>query len=327
MRWVRTGLKKPSVPAVKPLGAAEKKSSVVSGIPVTLPRPLVLPALIEAVKEDDVRDDSYLHASSLEDYCPRMQVILHVFGLRVSKPELSLNLKWTMELGKMIHTTLQNRFLGRRGVLVGKWKCLACEHRVGRDMPNEWVRMPDPGECPALSTFSGRERPHLWVHDECHAVDAELGIGGDIDGGIRHSNGEIVGLEIKSISADGHNRLRGVKADHIVQANVYMMLFGLRQQVFVYTSKGWHDEKEATVRDAAGGWRNGPFYEVSLKRDERVIADFVLKRRSEQTARADMARSGGECYPPRLERECASEFTGRAKACPVKDLCFSLAAE
>lgn len=332
MRWVRTGLPKTRTGGAKPSSVSSetpvKAKPTIGGIPIVLPHPILLPSLIEAVKEDDVRDDSYLHASALEDYCPRMQVILSTFGLKVSKPTLPLNLKWTMELGKMIHATIQNRFLGRKGVLIGKWKCLACEHKVGRDMPEEWTTMPKPGECPALSAFSGRERPHLWVHDECHAVDAELGIGGDIDGGIwLPDERTVIGLEIKSISADGHKRLRGAKADHITQANVYMMLFGLKHQLFLYTSKGWHDEKEATVKDAVGGWRNGPFYEFLLQRNEKVIADFVTKRRSEQSARAESARTGGECYPARLEKECETAFTGRAKACPVKDLCFSLAAE
>jgi hypothetical protein len=301
----------------------------VAGIPIRIKSPIILPKLIEAVKRPDFRDQSYLHASSMDDYCPRERMIMEIFGLTAERPAFPLNMMWTFEIGKMIHARIQNELLGQGRVLIGKWRCVRCGCMVGGDMPDQWVPMPEEGmDCEAVSrVYSVGASPHVWKHSEAHAVDPELGIGGDIDGGVLCPDGEVSGLEIKSISQSGHSRLRGVMPEHKTQANVYMKLFGLRRQTFIYASKGWHPDAERTVKDVNGNFRNGPFYETEALRDEKVIADFVTKRRAELAAQKEAKETGGESYPPRLLPACATQFTGKAKSCPVKELCFSLDAE
>jgi len=291
--------------------------------------PIVIPALRKAVLEhDSERDESYLHASGLEDYCPRLNVISHIFGIKVETGiEISFQLGMTFEIGHAIHSRIQNKLLGERvHKVLGLWVCPFCLSVAGGVEPKHWQ------PCPSVKGCTQNNGRHFWRFVESSNISDRLKIGGSIDGGIynydKRGNKVLSGLEIKTISEKGFNRLNKVMPGHVRQAQIYMYLFNLPMQTFIYVSKGWHEPSEKIeiirknrLKDVQG-WRCGPVFETVVYRDEALITQLVEGRKAELAAYESLD-AGFEEYPQKLP-ECKSRMATKAKNCPAAHICFDL---
>lgn len=286
-----------------------------------LSKPILIPALQSALSNE--RDGSYIHASELTDYCPRRAVIASVFGVSLpKKDEPPFSLSMVFEIGHSVHNHLQNVLLARSELFVGRWQCQSCLKVHGGPMPEVWI--PRPERCDECGSCR-------ILFMESTAVDPELGIGGSIDGGLQYPDGIKVGVEIKTISPTGFESLtkaRGLETrcapEHVPQAQIYMHLFGLPRQHFLYVSKGWHGLSGETYENATGHVC-GPIFETYVDRSQSAINEITGLRRSELTAMGKH-HMGVETYPPMkpFKGACTSKLTATAKSCPVRDLCFEL---
>ena len=283
---------------------------------------VLIPALQRAVFDHDSgRDTSYLHASELEGYCPRRNTIAHAFDLDLPTLDPSFNLYLTFAIGHAVHEHYQNHLLARGGVILGQWWCPMCGRVVGGAGADAAPR-PTANDCESHPSGT-----HYWRYVEMSAVDEKNKIGGSIDGFVKPRTG----LEIKTISQRGFDGLRGVKPEHVTQAQVYMHLFDLEEQHFLYVSKGYHEPSERLDRVAPGrgkptsGWRCGPVAEFTLQRDQKTINELLSARQLELDAVSKVA-GGVEHYPKCLEI-CRSRISSTVKNCPVGAICMDLKKE
>lgn len=277
------------------------------------PGGVLIPAIRKHFDERPTRaPDGLLHASQAKDYCPRAVILAEVYGVSLPVFKPGLQLSTTFDIGHAVHSRFQNEVLGTAGVIIGRWKC-QCGNIVGGQTPTSWTTRPVicPRGCP---------KPD-YRFKESTAVDTKYKIIGSTDGGVFLPTGEIIGLEIKTISKAGFEGLGGVTPDHIIQANIYLALFALQRQVFLYVSKGWHGFNEST-RIQGDGLRCGPYFEVMFNADPHIINTLRAQREQEFRAR-EAWKAGNEVYPDFLP-VCGQKTASRVKSCPVGEVCMDL---
>lgn len=274
---------------------------------------ILIPAIRRHFDDRPVRpDDGYLHSSQAKDYCPRMAIIAEAFEvhLPVFKPGLQLSV--TFDIGHAVHSRLQNEILGTAGVIIGQWECLRCGSIAGGQIPSNWLPRPD--ICGGCGTSEFRFK-------ESRAVDKKYLLIGSLDGGLKLPTGEIIGLEIKTVSKAVFDGLAGALSEHILQANIYLSLFGLHRQLFLYVSKGWHGLGERVMRSGEG-IKCGPLFETMMEANPLVINTLRAQREQEFAAR-NAWQAGHEAYPDPLP-VCNQKTASRVKSCPCAELCWDL---
>jgi hypothetical protein len=264
-----------------------------------------------------------IRASSAKEYCARAEALLRfgdselplteACGLSTAFDNPGMNLNNTLEIGTAVHAHWQEEILGPAGILLGSWWCKSCKRPHGPfdEYPTNWI--PQPPECDCGST--------RFEFTEAYKKDIALGLAGHMDGCVKLPDGELAGMEIKTISASGFDGLTSPKTEHKTQANIYMYLFGLKKMVFLYISKGWHQSDYAINAKGKTGHECGPFKEFTLEYDPSLIQEIILGREHAALV-IEAFDTGGTPVWPHRKSSCKDIASTRACICPVADACF-----
>ena len=243
-------------------------------------------------------DRFYYRASGLAYLCPRLEVLRfqHQVTAKVRKPPEEIA---NYDVGTGMHHVMQNLILPKVGVIRGAWRCLACSHLYGGLNPGETrpvheVAIPRPDVCRCGSKD--------FLYEEYHLKDVGVGTGGHMDGLLVLPGHEGVGLfELKSISQSGAKNIRNVpQIEHVIQANVYMWLAGLKWARILYWVKGVYSLDKNLI-------------EHHLDPDPEVVV-----RVKEQLASIRVGMRTGKLP----DRVCAHRACSQAQDCPVLNQCF-----
>ncbi len=169
-----------------------------------------------------------------------------------------------------------------RGVLYGAWRCPNCG----------FVSEPSLG--PPAHPFQCKE-PMVYVEPEI--FDPTDKIIGHADG-IIEMGGQRLLLELKTVNAYMFSLLsRGPQSKHVTQANMYMDLLGLDRGVILYFNKD-----DAQLR------------EFFIASQPSMVG--LIRSRLRETRLAIQTKTIPDA------RVCDSASCARAKACPVRKICF-----
>lgn len=242
-------------------------------------------------------DKSYLRVSSLAMMCPRAEVLAAKHQI-VRRDVVDADLAMIFAHGTALHYILQNEVLAETGALVGIWRCVECAKQFGKldgDITVSQTLVRRPKKCDACGCED-------FLYREQHFVNEEFRIGGHPDGFLIMQGYPGMGIvECKSISS---RRAWEVKSTpdigHVVQAQSYMWLTGLKWAKILYWEKGGNGAQA--------------LIEHTVERDEGTILGIQRMIRSIW----DGLRDGS--LP---ERICANSTCPKAKDCKLTKLCFS----
>lgn len=248
-------------------------------------------------------DRFYYRASGLAYICPREEVLKARHGLitRVRQPAEEIA---NYDVGSGMHYAMQNIILPAIGVIRGAWRCLGCGHvhgarEEGKTVYEVAIQRPD-----ACSKCGYKE----FLYDEYFIEDKAVGTGGHMDGLLvlpRHEG--MGGFELKSISqasAKSKNIKNCPQIEHVLQANAYMRMAGLKWLKLMYWIKGVYSIEKNLIQH-------------HLEPDDAVW-DSV--RTTLYSIRKGMET--GELP----DRVCAHRACARAQECPALTQCFGDAA-
>lgn len=182
-----------------------------------------------------MKPDSFLRPSAFSMLCPREEVICGRIE-RTRRNEVDADTMLTFAHGRALHNILQNEVLPAIGVLLGKWSCQRCGHfhegSAEGPLLDQIILRPD--KC----SKCGKENEFLY--HEMFFKNEEFNIGGHPDGFLKIQERSDIGLlEAKSISPNGAFEIKGTpKMDHVIQAQIYMWLTGLKWAKVFYWNKG-----------------------------------------------------------------------------------------
>ena len=269
------------------------------------------------LKEDGLMEsygpykDADIRASGAHTYCARLHMLSKLYGdgTEMGLTDIPIHLAWTFEIGSAVHDRLQNQILAKTNIILGCWENPLTDEVIGDVAdPNSWVTYPGPG----------------WLFLEPAAYNEEYDIGGHTDGGVDLANGRRGILEIKTISKTEYDKLKKPKPEHVIQASIYMWLFGLKDSLFLYTCKGWCKTPNRKSRKIAGGQGHelGPFKTFHIPYDGSVVLDLMKQISAAKKSFAAL-EEGRKEYPDRLPA-CHIKSASRSKQCPMSSLCFEI---
>jgi hypothetical protein len=208
--------------------------------------------------------------------------------------------------GTSLHWGLQNYALPELGVLYGQWKCLACGTAAGGAEPGfpiaeKVILRPD--KCSKCGNVSKGRGDLAFQYVEASFVNDEFGLTGHPDGFLVLPGKPGMGiLEAKSIGGRGAWEVKSAPHyGHVVQAQAYMWLSGLKWAVILYWAKAEQGVEQSLM-------------EHFIDYDEETVANIkgILK------SIPNGVRSG--LLP---ERICAIPTCTRANKCSVAKKCFA----
>lgn len=260
-------------------------------------------------KKPPLTPDDTINASQILNFCPRAEAIRVEYDVEEVDTFDAKTIR-IFEVGRQFETFLRDRVLGKMGISLGRWRCIACGHVP--EQINGHPRYARPEECPLCKSlvfkhaqvnaaqFKGlRHKPperfsyvEEWVRDEGSKV------GGFIDGFV-YFNTRFFILEAKTVNA---NRFRQVKKsgpfpDHIAQIQIYLKHTRFEDGILWYYNKD-----------------NGAellFY---------VKHDFEFSRKMNNKGYHLQNYFQDRTMPYKI---CSSPTCARAKKCPVVSQCFS----
>jgi len=248
--------------------------------------------------------NDYTRISGLSGICPREEVLCAVHGVS-RKDNLGADTLLTFLHGTSLHWGLQNHALPELGVLYGQWKCLDCGTTHGgveKGVPISETVVLRPNACAKCGNASKGGGDVAFQYVEHHFINDTFLVRGHPDGFLALPGLPGLGiLEAKSIG--GRNAWEVKQAPHyghVIQAQAYMWLSGLKWAVIFYWAKG----EQGIERSLA---------EHFIEYDEETIVN--LKRLL--TSIPDGIRSG--ILP---ERVCVTDSCTRANKCSAVKKCF-----
>ena len=244
-------------------------------------------------------DSFYYRASGLAYVCPRQEVLQaqHKVPTMVRKDCTEIA---NYDVGTGMHYAMQNLILPKIGVIRGAWKCLKCAEVHGA-----WERS-DPRPCYEVAIprpDSCRRCNHTeFLFEEYFLKDTTRGTGGHMDGILVLPGAATPGLfELKSISQSGAKKIKHVpQIEHVIQANVYMRLSGMKWAKILYWVKGVYAADKNLI-------------EHHLEPDEEVWDNIT-----EMLGSIRHGMKTGE-LPDRI---CVHRACNMAQECPVLNQCF-----
>lgn len=269
---------------------------------------LIHQALSEKRVKHPMREDDWVRVSSIGSMCPREEVLVakhHLLREEYIGGDQGIN----FALGHAVHWMMQNRAVGLTGALVGSWRCTWCGETYGSrakgllPMPVSCIRCGAiSGDAPRVHNRPDGSRPNAFLYVEEFVGNEEFKIGGHPDGYLASENDTWL-LEFKSTN---DNNFRKYKESpdfvHVIQAQCYLWLTGLRKAKIVYFNK--NGSKDSFIR------------EHDMNYDPEVI------ERVQQTIREVRAGIVGGPTPERticFEYDCS-----RAINCKARDYCFEI---
>lgn len=273
---------------------------------------------IAGTMEGEGKCSDYLRASGLYKVCARREAIFCVHPSMDTGPrKQAVGLQLTFDMGKAIHDTYQNRYLGPMGVLWGDWFCFRCDCIVHRGTM--------PKRCPKCD--AGRSALTFY---EMSLIDHELRITAHPDGLLvdRPDAPPRMVAEVKSVSSYQYRETRknGPQQAHVIQAHAYMRLLKIDEALIIYADKG----KQADWTFAPDGITAGtPHVNVfHIHFDHTYWAKVEQRIREFWRAQSLMARDEAPTDDDVMTfcRVCEDEFDDLARECPARVRCFKLEA-
>lgn len=240
----------------------------------------------------------YLRASGLASVCPRREVLC----TRLVRPRLRVHDADEIanyDVGSGMHWAMQNLILPALGILRGAWLCLSCCRThgawTGEGYPHK-AAIARPGSCPACG---GGE----FLYREYMVSSPVYGTGGHMDGILVLPGSADPGLfELKSISQAGSRLVKDVpKADHVLQAQAYMWMAGLRWAKILYWVKGVYSLEKNLIE-----------HHVDASQE-------AVDRLKEMLSSVQAGFPEGSPLPDRV---CVHRGCTQAQECPVLTECF-----
>jgi hypothetical protein len=251
-----------------------------------------------------------LHASSLWKTCAR-RVVLEA-ALKPT-PELTRAGNFlTYDVGHALHHWWQNNYLGPMGVLIGNWRCLACNDIVVRDAFQ-------PQACPKCS----RPRSDVILYEEYRVHDPVINYVGHSDGIIELDTLRHV-FEFKTASPSDFEGLDKPKLEHVVQAHAYMHALKLKSTLIVYQNKGQQCSWSKKGNRWSAGRLNIRAFVIEF--DQALWQRYTKRCADHHQADALVRRLPVVAAPEarQFERLCTTPTCLLAESCPVVEACFGL---
>lgn len=178
--------------------------------------------------------DGWLRASSMYRICAREEALASLTEFN-REEVISADLQIIFQHGHALHHQLQNEILPRLGVLLGQWRCNWCMKLHGgwaKDVPIERTLVHRPDKC-------CRCKKSDFTYNELFFEDESIRINGHPDGFLKIPGLPGIGLlEAKSIGMKGGLEIRKApNIGHVIQAQTYMMLTGLKWAKILYWQK------------------------------------------------------------------------------------------
>lgn len=254
--------------------------------------------------------NSTVRCSSIASMCPREEVLRVIYDVPKER-KIPAGMELALRNGDAVHFMVQNSLLPDVGVIEGKWKCTSCAAMHWKaDAPTVAEQaIPRPKACHCGETELLYEEFEvdtflLGMHTRGH-FDGVLRIPGFTGKGI---------LEIKTIAKDVAWKIANMPMyEHIIQANMYMYLSGLRWAIIFYWIKDMMG-KDAIVDHTIE-------YDPTLT---MVISETLKTLKTSLQAAYECNEYNGEFSLP--ERICGSQECPRAKECSTADSCFKVQA-
>jgi len=248
----------------------------------------------------------WFRSSGLPKLCPRMYALAAQRAFSINT-DVDAELGWVFGIGTAMHRQFQEEFLRKipTGVFQGWWRnratgyvskgdSLAINHNA-ECLSHSWAAQP-----------SGDSDDYEYV--ELSFRNAEYRITGHCDGVLVWPDSEPEIFELKTISEMGYYAVDPdgggkPKAEHVLQAQAYLWMSGLKRARIVYFCKKF-------------GKINDMICEHVVERDEQII-DSIKKHLKDSIDALDNGT-----MPVRMA-ECRTKSSDRAKYCPAKAACFS----
>lgn len=270
----------------------------------------------ELVHEDPPRySPTWVHASEVTrenpEFCPREWALYDVTGRRPRGQDVMAASAVAFAMGRT-YQGLVTEWLASRAV--GNWSCVACWHR------HEFCRKP--GVCESCGGKLGFRYVEMRFTSRKSGISCGVDVLVDLPTRVK-----LTLVEVKTEKQDTFKSLVMPRAEHRVRTALYLRIISesgdaykkaidTTQARVLYVSKGGWGQKDPSVLKwkitGDGGW--SPFKEYVVERDD------VLTRPYHASAqKLHRFRSGG-VVPHGI---CPTQFTQRAKSCPVVGTCFS----
>lgn len=249
------------------------------------------------------RPGTNVRVSDLISRCVRKKAIVERDEVVLPVSRLSLMDALTYRQGEAIHDVIKERsVLAGPSVVWGKWKC-----RCGSLKFSEPCLRSEVDE----NTLCGNCGEPATTYEEAEFVDPELKIEGHPDLILWFPDLQAFYVnELKSISAKMYEDLARPMPDHVIQALFYW---------FLMRRNGYPVVSSLSILYVTKGhvFRGLPYKEfiIDAQKELRRLDTYLDDARSLLRFRKD-----GE-LPPRTQ--CASKDCPEARACEVRDKCFS----
>jgi hypothetical protein len=240
--------------------------------------------------------EGWLRASSMYRLCAREEALAGLMEF-VRKDVVTADLNIIFQHGHALHYQLQNEILPRLGVFVGQWRCQWCMKLHGgweEGEPPERTLVARPKACSCGKSD--------FIYNEIMFEDESIRINGHPDGFLKIPGLPGLGLlEAKSIGMRGGLEIRKApNIGHVIQAQTYMMLTGLKWAKILYWQKT-ENGLNALVEHLVN-------YDQGTIDGIRAMVSSIWR-----------ALSTGELP----ERICEVASCNRAKECAMAEACFA----
>ena len=247
--------------------------------------------VVPALKPGD-----YMRVSSFAALCPREEVLRSMHSVEKSD-EVEPDLNLIFAHGTGLHYTLQNNVLPVLEVLYGQWTCLGCGFVHGCDGSKPFIEAicKRPYKCDHCTSTEFLFKENFFINDEYH-------LSGHPDGFLKLPQYEGLGvLEAKSISPKGAWEVRNCpKMDHVIQAQIYCWMTGLKWSQILYWDKG--------TNGTAG------LIEHHVERDDETVEQVL------EAVKSIWVGIDSKVLPDRI---CSTADCPRAESCLVRAKCFT----
>jgi hypothetical protein len=262
-------------------------------------------------------DEGWMRVSSLGYLCERQETLHTLYNIG-KKEEIKGAAIVNFAYGDATHSLFQNKLLPETVAFLGRWRCSHCGTNYG-SRKTRMVPRPDfCVRCGALAREPQRVdgRPdeftpgEAFIYIEEWVGNHQYRIGGSPDGQyVIHADqphDEAVLTEFKSANDDNYKKyVKAPDLAHVLQANTYLWLTGLRQAKIIYYNKAGLGTRDMCEHD--------------LQYDEEMmnnVLSVVENMRQKMRERKVMDRE-----------RCGYYACQAAKYCPTRDLCFDKPAD
>jgi hypothetical protein len=231
---------------------------------------------------------------------------MDVTGKKAPDRYLSAALRATFDMGKDVADRICNDWLGEDAI--GHWTCGVC----GKEAKFQ----ARPGQGCGQGSF---QPPCNWRYKEVHFVHEHAKISGSIDLFLNLGGTTATVNELKIIKPEDFADIKAPLGEHRLRTQLYLRIIAESKSPYkglidtdhakiVYVSRGYGKKNENVGMIV-------PFKEYDIARNDAAVEEYVLQGKAVAEARAT------NTIP--AHKVCSSVLCPTAKACPVKQECWS----